>query len=147
MYLTVTVSLMPSRSAFSSRERALRSRLHLLLNQAEDFLHGSPVDMARRCGNPNCRCASNDELKHRSLCLGQTRKGISSTVYIPRHLEAKVRSGVANFQQAQDLLEELNVEARVRLDKAKTKKASKKSTTKKTSPRKTAKKKTPRGPS
>ncbi len=133
---------MPSRSAFSPREREIRSRLHLLLNQAEDFLHGSPVEMARRCGNPNCRCASNDELKHRSLCLGQTRKGISSTVYIPRHLEVKVRKGVVNFQHAQDLLEELNVEARIRLDKAKTKKLSKK-----TSAKKTVKKKTPRRPS
>ncbi len=138
---------MPSHSAFSSREREIRSRLHLLLNQTEDFLHGSPIDMARRCGNPNCRCASNDEFKHRSLCLGQTRKGISSTVYIPRHLEAKVRKGVANFQQAQDLLEELNVEARIRLDKAKAKKISKKSSAKKTSATKTAKKKTPRRPS
>lgn len=138
---------MPSRSAFSSREREIRSRLHLLLNQAEDFLHGSPVEMARRCGNPNCRCASNDELKHRSLCLGQTRKGVSSTVYIPRHLEVKVRTGVANFQQAQDLLEELNVEARIRLDKAKAKKASKKSSARKASAKKTVKKKTPRRPS
>lgn len=138
---------MPSRSAFSSREREIRSRLHLLLNQAEDFLHGSPVEMARRCGNPNCRCASNDELKHRSLCLGQTRKGKSSTVYIPRRLEAKVRKGVAHFQQAQDLLEELNVEARIRLDKAKAKKVSKKTSAQKVSASKAAKKKTPRRPS
>jgi len=138
---------MPSRSAFSSREREIRSKLHLLLNQTEDFLHGSPVEMARRCGNPNCKCASNDEFKHRSLCLGQTRKGISSTIYIPRHLEEKVRKGVADFQQARDLLEELNVEARIRLDKAKTKKVFKKSSAKKTAARKTVKKKTPRRPS
>jgi hypothetical protein len=138
---------MPSRSAFSSREREIRSKLHLLLNQTENFLHGSLIDMARRCGNPNCRCASNDEFKHRSLCLGQTRKGVSSTVYIPRRLEAKVRKGASNFQQAQDLLEELNVEARIRLDKAKAKKVSKKSSTRKASLRKTVKKKTPRRPS
>lgn len=117
---------MPSPSTFSAREREARSRLHLLLNQTEDFIHGSPIEMSRRCGNPNCRCASNDKYKHTSLCLGQTSKGVSSTVYIPRDLETKVREGIANFQQARDLLEELNVEARIRLNKAKAKRVSKK---------------------
>ncbi len=136
---------MPSRTTFSAREREIRSRLHSLLNQAEDFLHGSPVEMSRRCGNPNCKCASSDEYKHRSLCLGQTRKGKSSTVYIPRHLESKVREGIANFQKAQDLFEELNVEARKRLGKAKTAKSPPLSSAKKISGRKKiAKKKTPK---
>jgi len=121
---------MPSPSTFSAREREARSCLHLLLNQTEDFIHGSPIEMSRRCGNPNCRCATNDKYKHTSLCLGQTRKGIS--FYIPRDLESKVRRAVSNFQQAQDLLEELNVEARIRLNKAKAKRLSKKSLKKKT---------------
>lgn len=131
---------MPSPATFSAREREVRSRLHLLLNQTEDFIHGSPIEMSRRCGNPNCRCASNDKYKHTSLCLGQTHKGVSSTIYIPRDLESKVREGIANFQQARDLLEELNVEARIRLNKAKNKRSSKK-TIKKKSPSKKVKKK------
>ena len=133
---------MPSRSAQSARERDIRSRLHLLLNQADDFLHGSPIEMSRRCGNPNCKCASNDEHKHRSLCLGQTKDGKSSTIYIPRHLESRVRDGIANFQKARELLEELNIEAWLRLDKEK---ATKRTTAKKLSAKKkTAKKKPPR---
>ncbi len=140
-----------SRSALSARERDIRSRLHSLLNQVEDFLHGSVIDMTRRCGNPNCKCAGNDEHKHRSLCLGQTRQGKSSTIYIPRHLEGKVREGVSNFQRAQDLLEELNVEARIRLAAAKVKnstKTTKAASAKKISAKKkSAKKKTPPNPS
>ena len=136
---------MPSRSAQSAKERDVRSRLHLLLNQADDFLHGSPIEMSRRCGNPNCKCASNDEHKHRSLCLGQTKDGKSSTIYIPRHLESRVRDGIANFQKARELLEELNIEARLRLDKEK---ATKRTTAKKLfAKKKTAKKKLPRKPS
>lgn len=122
---------MAGRMSFSSRERELRSRLHSLLNQAEDFLHGSPVEMARRCGNPKCKCAAADEHKHRCLCLGQTRKGKTTTVYVPKHLEAKVRSGIKNFSTASDLLEELNLEARKRLEKAKAAKPGEKSSPRK----------------
>ena len=116
---------MPSPSSFSRSERELRSRLHLLLNKAERFIHGSLIEMARRCGNPNCRCASDDDLKHRSLYLGQTRDGKKSMVYLPRNLEPQVRQSVENFQQALALLEELNDEARLRLDKEKGKDMSK----------------------
>lgn len=135
---------MPSRSSFSKHERDLRSRLHLLLNNAESFFHGSPIEMARRCGNPNCRCASNDLYKHRCLMLGQTRKGKTSMVYIPKHLEARVRQGIDSFQQARDLLEELNLEARKRLDqaKAKTKSTRKKATTASTRKKKPSSRKT-----
>lgn len=117
---------MAGRMSFSPRERELRSRLRSLLNQAEDFLHGSPVEMARRCGNPKCRCAAGDEHKHRCLCLGQTRHGKTTTVYVPKRLEAKVRSGIENFRAASALLEELNLEARKRLEKAKVAKPGKK---------------------
>jgi hypothetical protein len=137
---------MVSPSSFSSRERQLRSRLHLLLNNAEGFIHGSLIEMARRCGNPNCRCASDDDLKHRSLYLGQTRGGKKSMVYLPSDLVPQVRQAAEHFQQALALLEELNDEARLRLDKDKSegkckrpakkvaKKVAKKATRKKSPP-------------
>lgn len=113
---------MPSRSSLSPRERDLRSRLHLFLNNADYLFHGSVIEMARKCGNPRCRCASSDEHKHRSLYLGQTREGKTSMLYIPKELEPLVRKGVEDFQRALALLEELNLEARRRLDKTKAKK-------------------------
>lgn len=126
---------MPSPASFSARERHLRSRLHLLLNNAEGFIHGSLIEMARKCGNPRCRCASDDGSKHRSLYLGQTREGKKSMVYLPKDLEPQVRRAAECFQQALSLLEELNAEARLRLDKSKSKrKAKKKSAPKKASP-------------
>ena len=130
----------PSRISFSPRERELRSQLHLLLNNAEGFIHGSLIEMTRKCGNPNCRCASNDDLRHRSQYLGQTRDGKTSMVYLSKDLEPQVRQAIEHFQRALSLLEELNVEMRLRLTKSKLKRSSRK----KTAAKKTAAKKTPR---
>ena len=132
---TLSVWPMPCPSSLSARERDLRSRLHLLLNNADGFIHGSLIEMARRCGNPNCGCASSDDLKHRSQYLGQTRHGKKSMVYLPKDLEPQVRQAIEHFQQALALLEELNAEARLRLDKSKGKrKATKKAAHKKNKP-------------
>lgn len=136
---------MPKPASLSPRERQLRSRLHLLVTNAEGFIHGSIIEMARKCGNPGCRCASDDDHRHRSRYLGQTRGGKKSMVYLPTHLEAPVRQGVEHFQQALALLEELNIEARLRLEKKKLEAragrgAAKKITARKRAPRKASKK-------
>ncbi len=57
---------MPSRNSLPPTERQIRSRLRQLLDQAEGFLHGSPIELSRKCGKPTCRCASDDSLRHRS---------------------------------------------------------------------------------
>jgi len=49
--------------------------------------------MARRCGKPGCRCASDDEARHRALCPGQTRGGKTTMVHIPADLEPRAASG------------------------------------------------------
>ena len=137
----------------SSGERQDRSRLHQLLVQADGLLHGSLVEMARRCGNPRCRCAKSDEHKHRSLYLAQTRHGKSSMVYIPKNFEKTARLWVDNYQQASDLLESITQHGRSRLDEnkiknrtAKKKAAKKKLASKKISGHRTAKKKTTTNP-
>ena len=131
---------MPSPSSFSERERKLRSRLHALLNRADEFIHGSLIEVRRKCGNPRCRCASDDNAKHISKHLGQTRHGKSSSVYIPKGLEPRIAKATQHFQLALDLLEELNLEARLRLQKSKSQKAARK---KKTARRKAVKKHKP----
>ena len=109
----------PSPASLPAPERHARSRLHQLLCEAEGFLHGSLIVMARRCGKPSCRCACDDSARHLSLCLGQTRGGKTTTVHIPAHLEPVVRRWVDNFERASGLLEQLNQEGRARLAKAK----------------------------
>lgn len=110
-------------SSLPAAERQARSRLHQLLDQAEGFLHGSLIIMTRRCGKPSCRCATDDQARHRSLGLGQTHGGKTTTVHIPAALEPQVRQWVDNFQQAVRLIEQLSQQGRERLAKAKGQKA------------------------
>lgn len=126
-----------------AQERQVRSRLHQLLSRAEGFLHGSLILMARRCGKPGCRCASDDQARHRALCLGQTRGGKTTMVHIPAELEPCVRQWVENYQQATALLEELNQEGRDRLKQAKQQAAAAKPAARR-APAKAAKLKPPR---
>ena len=90
-----------SPASLPAPEREARSRLHQLLSESEGFLHGSLIAMARRCGKPSCRCASDDRARHRSLCLGQTLGGKTTMVHIPADLEPLVRQWVDNFLRAE----------------------------------------------
>ena len=133
-----------SRASLCAEDRHLRSRLRQLLCRAEGFLHGSLIEMTRRCGNPRCRCASDDDARHRSLYLGQTRKGKSSMVYVPRDLEETARRWAADFQLASAILEDLSQQGRRRLGEAK---ADRKGTAKKRAAAKKKKAATKRTPS
>ena len=129
-----------SPASLSPEERHLRSQLHQVLSAAEGFLHGSLIEMARRCGKPSCRCATDEQAKHRSLYLGQTRKGKSTMEYVPKELEETARDWAANFQLAIELLEQINQQARARLKARKKKSPAKpKASTKKSSSRKKTK--------
>ena len=114
-----------SPSILPAAERQSRSRLHQLLNQAEGFLHGSLIVMARRCGKPSCRCAADDNAKHQSLYLGQTLEGKTTMIYIPARLESTVRQWHDNFQQAEQIIEQLSQQGRARLSQAKSAKSAK----------------------
>lgn len=102
-------------ACLSAQERHLRSQLRQVLSVAEGFLHGSLIEMARRCGKPSCRCATDQEAKHRSLYLGQTRKGKTTMEYVPKELEETVRQWTSDFQRAVELLEELSQQGRAKL--------------------------------
>jgi hypothetical protein len=123
-------------------ERRLRSQLHQLLSAAEGFLHGSLIEMARRCGKPSCHCATHEEARHRSLYLGQTLKGKTTMEYVPKELEPTVRQWAGDFQLALDLLERLNQQGRDRL-KARKQRAKVKTPAKKSLAQKTTKPKSP----
>jgi hypothetical protein len=128
-----------NRLSLSAEERRLHSRLHQLLSQAGGLLHGSLIEMARRCGNPRCRCASDDAHKHRSLYLGQTRGGKTTMEYVPKDQEQNVRRWAADFQRARDLLEAISQQGWRRLVESKAKtKAARKSAKKKAAGKRTA---------
>lgn len=104
----------PSPSGLSAAERTARSRLHHLLAQADALAHGSLIRMARGCGNPRCRCATQGQ-KHVSWYLGVTEKGRTRMKHLPKGTETQVRRWVAQYRQARALLDRISAEAWKRL--------------------------------
>jgi hypothetical protein len=102
--------LMKNRGGLSKKERSVRSQLHKLIADADGFVHGSVIRMARTCGNPRCKCATKGE-KHVSLYLGQTRKGKTRMKYIPKAWQTRIQRWVSNYHQATGLLEQISDEA------------------------------------
>jgi len=109
---------MKHRKGLSEADRQARSQLHQLLERADGLVHGSLIRMARRCGNPRCRCALKDQ-KHESWSLGVSQKGRTRMKHIPREQEERVQRWVRDYQQARALLETISTEAWQRLQKAK----------------------------
>ena len=94
----------------SAADKAARSRLHQLLDQADGLVHGSMIRMARCCGNPRCRCATQGQ-KHVSWYLGVTEKRKTRMKHLPKGMETLVRRWVAQYQQARALLDQVSQEA------------------------------------
>jgi len=101
---------MKHRKGLSAADRAARSRLHQLLEEADALAHGSVIRMARCCGNVRCRCATQG-LKHVSWYLGVTEKGKTRMKHLPKGTEEKVRRWVQQYREARALLDTISREA------------------------------------
>lgn len=105
-------------SGLSDEDREARSQLRQLLDQADGLVHGSLIHMARRCGNPRCRCATKDQ-KHESWYLGQTQKRKTRMKHIPKDKEAVVRRWGNAYEKARLLLDRISEEAWKHLNSSK----------------------------
>lgn len=106
---------MRHQKGLSSKDKTARSQLRLLLGKADGMIHGSMIQMARCCGNPNCKCALKGE-KHVSWYLGVTEKRKTRMKHIPKAMEATVRRWVQQYQQAQSLMNQCSQEAWAKLN-------------------------------
>jgi hypothetical protein len=86
-------------------ERDDRSRLAQLVHQRR-FLRGTLSVRSRQCGKPNCRCARGEP--HVSLYLVQSHDGKPRQVFVPKPWEDRIRASVEDYQQMQQLIEELS---------------------------------------
>lgn len=96
---------MKPRTCFAPEERAARSRLAQVLHERE-FICGSIVSMARRCGKPTCHCVSGS--KHASMYLSALLEGKRRLIYIPTPLEEEVKRRVALYQELQQLTQRVS---------------------------------------
>ncbi|MBM3705595.1 MAG: hypothetical protein FJW66_03620 [Actinobacteria bacterium] len=92
----------------SQRSRQdLLSKLSNMINYSE-YIHANLVNVARRCGNNNCRCITKGQ-KHISLYLTTVRKdGARKMIYIPKALEEEVRQMVSRYFRIRDIIEEVS---------------------------------------
>ncbi len=98
---------MAPRFTLAASERRAYSRLRQLLNQP-GVLRGTLVEMHRKCGKRTCRCASDDDARHRALILCVSLDGKRTSVYVPPAWEARVREWVARYGEIRDLVEQLS---------------------------------------
>jgi hypothetical protein len=109
---------MKHRKGLSEQDRNARSELRQLLERADGVIHGTLIKMARRCGNPNCRCAIKGQ-KHPSLCLGVSINGKTRMKHIPKALETDVRRWVGQYKRVRELIEQMSEQAWLRLEEGK----------------------------
>jgi len=86
------------------QEKDILSKLSGMINYSE-YIHANLVNVARTCGNKNCKCITKDQ-KHISLYLTTIRKdGARKMIYIPKKLEEEVRVMVARYFKIRDMIE------------------------------------------
>lgn len=91
-----------NRSFYIRKREALLKRLR----KVGPFVSGSMVIVSRRCGNPNCRCATGE--KHKSYYLMYKVKGITKAVYVPVDLVPEVKKWVREHRRIKRLITEIS---------------------------------------
>lgn len=86
-------------------ERRRRSRAAQLVHFRR-LLRGTLSLRKLTCGKPNCRCSRGEH--HLSLYLVQSHNGKPRQLFVPREMEKRVREAVSDYQQLQQLIEELS---------------------------------------
>lgn len=93
------------RAAIPEASRRRRSRIAQIAS-SERLVRGSLSLRNNTCGNPGCRCHSGQT--HPALYLVQSHNGKLRQLYIPKHLEDRVRKAVADYHELQKLVEDLS---------------------------------------
>jgi len=89
---------------------ALQQKRKQLIQQLQrldpDMLRGSLVKNYRRCGKPTCHCAEGKG--HEAYYLSVSMSGRSPImIYVSLKNQDRVRKALANYQNAQRILEEI----------------------------------------
>jgi|ERR1043166_1085410 hypothetical protein len=93
------------RAKLSAAERGFRSRIAQLVS-GQWFLRGTLSERSGRCGKPGCHCAKG--VLHPSLYLVQSHAGKPRQVCVPQLWQPRVRQAVNDYQQMQQLIEEVS---------------------------------------
>lgn len=70
-------------------------------------MRGSIVERTRRCGKPNCACASDDGARHRGVYLSVHLDGTTQAVHLRPADVPRVRDAIDRYQRLWETLTEL----------------------------------------
>ncbi len=92
----------------SHRERTQRRRLHLCealrALSFEPLMRGSLVERVRRCGRPNCVCASDPRRRHAGKFLTVQLGGHTHALHVRPQDEARVRAAIDAYARLWDVV-------------------------------------------
>lgn len=88
-------------------KRRLRRKLKKM-GMEQPFVAGSLTKIYRKCGNPNCRCATKGGQKHSAHLLTTKIKGKSKAIYVPVDMVEDVRKWCSNYSNVKDELKTIS---------------------------------------
>ena len=86
------------REATQRRRRELHERLRALA--FEPLMRGSIVERRRKCGKPNCACATDPAARHGGKVLTVSLDGRTQTIPLRQEDEARVRKAIDAYEAA-----------------------------------------------
>jgi len=87
------------------RRRQLREELRALSTRA--LMRGSLVERRRRCGRPNCACASDPRRQHAGTFLTVQLGGRTHALHVRPEDAARVRAAIGAYTRLWELINEL----------------------------------------
>lgn len=86
------------REAIRRRRRRLHEQLRALTY--EPLMRGSVVERRRKCGKPNCACASDPDARHGGKVVTVFLDGRTQTLPLRSEDESRVRRAVEAYERA-----------------------------------------------
>lgn len=93
------------RQQTQKRRRQLQQRIRAL--STEPLMRGSVVDRVRKCGRPNCACASDPSAMHAGKFLTVTLNRKTEAVAVRAQDEARIEKATAAYGKLWDAINEL----------------------------------------
>lgn len=103
--LYVYISYMKEQISIEMLKERIRARIKKL-GEGGLLISGTLVRTSRRCGNPNCRCATGE--KHPGHILTSKVKGKTKAVYVPVDMVEEVRAWTLECKRVKRLLKEVD---------------------------------------
>lgn len=104
----------------SIMSRTSKTLSHRLLRLAATAVQGGLSETTRTCGNPSCACHRDPAGRHgpHLYLTFRTRDGRSSSLYVPREKEPKVRKAVEAWAQLWETIVEISHRNREEMGRA-----------------------------